>query len=163
MPQLPCPRASLDVLKKKNPLAPARTQTPTCQAHALITIPTSRMWRIFFYEVQWYSFNQTSSNSEILIIMHLKVIPKLEVLFLPTKSFVSDTGSFQGPIQKGLQDWQTTSTIVASFDPLSHTRSASSALKTAKTWYIAPMALKQQMGISKSTPLISCTVHVWEQ
>lgn len=86
MPQLPCPRARLDVLKKKKSLAPARTQTPTCQAHTLITIPTSRMWRIlFFYDIQQNSFNQTSSDSEILIIRHLRVIPRLEVLLFTSE------------------------------------------------------------------------------
>lgn len=85
-PQLPCPRASLDVLKKKKLLAPAWTRTPTCQAHTLITIPTSRMWRIlFFYEIQWNSCNQTSSNSEILIIRRLRVIPRVELLLFTSQ------------------------------------------------------------------------------
>jgi len=79
MPQPSCPRASLDVLKKKEPLSPAQTQTPTCQAHTQITLPTFRMWRIlFFFEIQQNSFNKTSSNSEILIIRHLRVIPRLD-------------------------------------------------------------------------------------
>lgn len=85
-PQLPCPRASLDVLKRKRPLPPAGTWAPTCQAHTLITVPTSRIWRIlFFYEIQQTSFNQTSRNLEILIIRHLRVIPSLEVLLFTSQ------------------------------------------------------------------------------
>jgi hypothetical protein len=47
-------------LKKKKPLAPAQSRTPTCQAHTLITIPNPG------YE-EYYSFMK---YSEILLIQH---------------------------------------------------------------------------------------------
>ena len=147
-PQLPCPRASLDVLKKKKPLSPAGTRAPTCQAHTLITMPTSRIWRILlFYEIQQNSFNQTSRNLEILIIRHLRVIPSLEVLLFTSQKLchwhwqISGTHSKRPP--------RLTNYINHCGIFWSLTRSASSALKTSKTRYITLMAMNQQMEISK--------------
>ena len=74
--------------------------------------------------------NPTSCNLEIPIIHHKrKVVPKPEVLLFTKRKIITETGTSQGHVQKGLQECLYITTVVSP-DPLSPTASASSPMKT---------------------------------
>ena len=54
--------------------------------------------------IQLNSFNLTSSNSEILIIWHLRVSQDWKFRILPEKCFVTETDRSLEHVQKGLQE-----------------------------------------------------------
>ena len=61
------------------------------------------MLRVVYF-VQQNSVNPSSYDSEILIIWHLRrLVPRLEILLFPEKSFVNETGRSQGHVQNEVQ------------------------------------------------------------
>jgi hypothetical protein len=83
----------------------------------------------FTINVQQNSLNLTSDNPEILIIWHLRgAVPRPEALLLYQKKLLSETGNLSDTLEKSSKI-VCTSTVVVSPDSLSHTASASSAMK----------------------------------
>lgn len=78
MPQLPCPRACHDALKKEKKNFGPILPSPYPNYYTNIQNVKNII-------LLWNSFNQMSSNSEILTIRHLRVIPRLEVLLLTSQ------------------------------------------------------------------------------
>jgi hypothetical protein len=84
--------------------------------------------RLFTYKTQTHSINQTSYNSEILNLCHLRrVVPRQVVFPISEESFINET--CRDMFEKASKS-DCTETIVLSPDPFPPIPSTSSAMKT---------------------------------
>jgi hypothetical protein len=90
------------------------------------------------------SSNLVSYNSEVLIIWHLRVVPKdQKFCFLPENSFISETVGLRDMFKEVFKNVST----VISPDPLTPTPSTSSAVNTQKAQKRALITLIQQINV----------------
>ena len=89
------------------------------------------------------SSNLVSNNSEVLIIWHLRVVPKTKSFAsYQKKSFISEAAGLRDMFK---ETFKNVSTVVCP-DSLTPTRSTSSAVNTQKAQKTALMTLIQQIN-----------------